>query len=513
MVFIHAAMDSGLYCHVLLSLEQKTEVNAQDKNGLTILMKSCHIDDEKTGCIIAAKALKSGIKRDIRDNRGRNALFHATVAGRMRIIKMILKNCDFDLNGQDKEGNTVLHLAAQQGHLRIVELITSLLCRYRISVDLTNRHGMTSLMLACRHGNLETARLLVNDCDASLTMRDNVDFKNARDWLETAIIIPPALNPFRKSIPRGIFSTRTECTERSVCFVKRNTWMQDESKTEKMVTYQPTKTSDNIVIKEPTRTYNKTVTYDPIGSSDKWITNEPAATSNKDNVRVTSVKDVKNPPTKSSIFDMTYEPKRPPFGFSSLQPSVESKYHRQLLSSRSNPSCVGYTAISNPVCVGYTAISNPACIGYTPISKPTEPSDTFLQLYALYSIQASASYRPPAKAPPPPPPPQRPLKSKDDGINGNDDPTSRRQTTRSRFQKLMNMKKAESIISRLKRGAKTSGTKNEPSRKASNTPPNTVNAPEKVHSVLKRRKSTLGTSQSDPGPITGSPNTAQPNNR
>ena len=137
----------------------------------------------------------------------------------------------------------------------------------------------------------------------------------------------------------------------------------------------------------------------------------------------------------------------------------------------------------------------PDCSGSLPkISSSCRKNEaSFLHLYTLYSSQTSPSYRSPAKPPPPPPPPP-------EEETKHDETRSRRQVTRSKFQKLMRIKRAESIIASLKRGA-AAAKKNESIKKPNDDPLKGHHLMGSLLSAIKQSRSTFGNMQHDPGCI------------
>ncbi|XP_036389456.1 photoreceptor ankyrin repeat protein [Megalops cyprinoides] len=113
------------------------------------------------------------------DINGRNCLMLAADKGFVDIVTG-LHHCPFiDINHQDKDGNTALMIAAQAGHINILNYILN----YYSGVDTEVRdsRGFTALIKAAMQGR--------NDCVSSLIMAgadlnavDTARGKCARDW-------------------------------------------------------------------------------------------------------------------------------------------------------------------------------------------------------------------------------------------------------------------------------------------------------------------------------------------
>ncbi|XP_042303518.1 photoreceptor ankyrin repeat protein [Sceloporus undulatus] len=113
------------------------------------------------------------------DINGRNGLLVACFKGFVDIVTVLSKCPCLDINHQDNDGNTALMIAAQAGHITIVNYLLN----YYPGLELEMRdfRGLTALMKAAVQGR--------NDCVAALLMAgadmtavDPVKGKTAREW-------------------------------------------------------------------------------------------------------------------------------------------------------------------------------------------------------------------------------------------------------------------------------------------------------------------------------------------
>ncbi|KRZ49734.1 Death-associated protein kinase dapk-1, partial [Trichinella nativa] len=90
----------------------------------------------------------------------------AAVAGQLDILKFLeSRGCDFSL--PDKRGDNPLHLAAQNGHIKIVNYLIS-----RVDVGATNNFKENALHIAVRYGFLDIAGSLVMSGKVDLNAQD-----------------------------------------------------------------------------------------------------------------------------------------------------------------------------------------------------------------------------------------------------------------------------------------------------------------------------------------------------
>ncbi|XP_028812330.1 ankyrin repeat and death domain-containing protein 1A isoform X3 [Denticeps clupeoides] len=87
-----------------------------------------------------------------------NALLLAAWFGHLKILQ-ILVACGAKLNCENKNGLSLLHCAAQRGHIRVLEFIVEDL--EDVQLDRADKSGKTALHLAAEHGQLEVVEFLI----------------------------------------------------------------------------------------------------------------------------------------------------------------------------------------------------------------------------------------------------------------------------------------------------------------------------------------------------------------
>ncbi|XP_047908855.2 photoreceptor ankyrin repeat protein [Anser cygnoides] len=113
------------------------------------------------------------------DINGRNGLMVACCKGFVDIVPLLRQCPHIDVNQQDKEGNTALMMAAQAGHITIVNYLLN----YYPALDVDRRdgRGLTALMKAAVQGQQDcVAALLLAGAD--LQAVDPIKGKTAREW-------------------------------------------------------------------------------------------------------------------------------------------------------------------------------------------------------------------------------------------------------------------------------------------------------------------------------------------
>ncbi|XP_067350992.1 ankyrin repeat and death domain-containing protein 1A isoform X3 [Channa argus] len=87
-----------------------------------------------------------------------NALLLASWFGHLKILQ-ILVSCGAKLNCENKDGQSMLHCAAQRGQIRVLEFIMEDL--ENICLDRVDKSGKTALHLAAEHGKLDVVEFLI----------------------------------------------------------------------------------------------------------------------------------------------------------------------------------------------------------------------------------------------------------------------------------------------------------------------------------------------------------------
>lgn len=88
-----------------------------------------------------------GAKASVRNSSGQTPLHRAACVGKPLVVAALLESDSAIINLKDfsEEGNTALHLAAQDGHFAVVRLLKEI---GRADVDIQNSQGKTPAQVA-----------------------------------------------------------------------------------------------------------------------------------------------------------------------------------------------------------------------------------------------------------------------------------------------------------------------------------------------------------------------------
>ena len=181
-----------------------TERSLDYRSEATPLIVCARVRGNHWGVGLAQNLLESGALVGRVDRLGMNALHHACIYGRYRLVsswlqtktwtelvgaectvqymlvyeipfeyllqaRLFLKSLDFDLNAQDIYGNTALHYAAEVGHVQLVELLVDAARRLGMSTSIPNRAGFTPLLVAARQGHRAASRVILEATSTNST--------------------------------------------------------------------------------------------------------------------------------------------------------------------------------------------------------------------------------------------------------------------------------------------------------------------------------------------------------
>lgn len=170
-----------------LLLKVGKDVNEQDTNGESGLMKTMILSNSQTRLNIVKMLLRNNADLSLTDAKKRTAFMWACFYGRTDEIKyMIAKRgaSSLQIDNQDIDGNTAVLLAVKRGNLTTLRELVRYLQEIGMQsiLSVKNNEGISPLMEAFRNGNFDIAKCLLNDGkvkidDLTHNVLNNHDFK------------------------------------------------------------------------------------------------------------------------------------------------------------------------------------------------------------------------------------------------------------------------------------------------------------------------------------------------
>jgi len=158
--FRNAAWEGDL-AKVVQMLQDGIDVNAQDEDGITALMKACRKNHANVALVLLERP---DIKVNLANNSGTTALSLASAFGLPGVVKKLFEK-GANVNAQGKYGYTALMRALRNEH---ADVALMLLEHPDIKVDLANEFGDAALHDASENGMTEVVKkLIAKDADVN----------------------------------------------------------------------------------------------------------------------------------------------------------------------------------------------------------------------------------------------------------------------------------------------------------------------------------------------------------
>ena len=399
MACLHRALEEKRYTYVTLNLKWGEDPQYQDEKGRNLLMKLCFFErDTKWSVTTARRLMRIPGTRDVVDNDGRDILMHCIRNKKVGMARLVLHQPDFDISKIDKFGYNALHYAAELGVEPITKLLARTLLQYEMNVDVITPAGMTALMLACREGHVDCARVLITDGNASLTMKDDIHFKGPKDWLSDSYLVPEGMDPFidGANLRKRCLSAKTSNRPRRGLTSMR-------------------------------RTRSANCLYCPDGSGR--------------DTNPSSAENTPKPPTQNGFF-----------AFSAITP-VKHVPRRMVESKYPNTPTIIFEDSTGHTCKAPSPRDS---------NQSTKADDSYVPvLYKLFTasgIQTSSSFRPTVRKvrPPTPEPEPEPEPPKQEEEDQQQKEMVNKLAARIKLKKALKLKRTEGLLDSLKKGAKKS---------------------------------------------------------
>ena len=169
---LHICADLGYYDNLQALLDANADCNITDHNQETPL----HLAVKKADKTMTRMLLSRGADPAVLDRRGNAALHIATMYGHLQLVRTLLQyNADVYQKGQG--GAIAPHIAAKEGHIHLIQLFCSkdVGC---VNVKLpcfADKREKTLLHLAAESGHVETVLALLHQFEADVSVKDSDD--------------------------------------------------------------------------------------------------------------------------------------------------------------------------------------------------------------------------------------------------------------------------------------------------------------------------------------------------
>uniref|UniRef100_A0A2K6MJJ9 Ankyrin repeat and death domain containing 1B n=1 Tax=Rhinopithecus bieti TaxID=61621 RepID=A0A2K6MJJ9_RHIBE len=151
---LHFAVGRSHLSAVDFLLKHKARVDVADKHGLTVI----HLAAWSGSLEVMLMLVKAGADQRAKNQDGMNALHFAAQSNHVRIVEYLIQDLHLkDLNQPDEKGRKPFLLAAERGHVEMIEKLTFL----NLHTSEKDKEGNTALHLAAKHGHSPAVQVLL----------------------------------------------------------------------------------------------------------------------------------------------------------------------------------------------------------------------------------------------------------------------------------------------------------------------------------------------------------------
>ncbi|XP_012352889.1 ankyrin repeat and death domain-containing protein 1B [Nomascus leucogenys] len=151
---LHFAVGRNHLSAVDFLLKHKARVDVADKHGLTVI----HLAAWSGSLEVMLMLVKAGADQRAKNQDGMNALHFAAQSNHVRIVEYLIQDLHLkDLNQPDEKGRKPFLLAAERGHVEMIEKLTFL----NLHTSEKDKEGNTALHLAAKHGHSPAVQVLL----------------------------------------------------------------------------------------------------------------------------------------------------------------------------------------------------------------------------------------------------------------------------------------------------------------------------------------------------------------
>ncbi|XP_011944658.1 PREDICTED: ankyrin repeat and death domain-containing protein 1B [Cercocebus atys] len=163
---LHFAVGRNHLSAVDFLLKHKARVDVADKHGLTVI----HLAAWSGSLEVMLMLVKAGADQRAKNQDGMNALHFAAQSNHVRIVEYLIQDLHLkDLNQPDEKGRKPFLLAAERGHVEMIEKLTFL----NLHTSEKDKEGNTALHLAAKHGHSPAVQVLLTQWQDINEMNEN----------------------------------------------------------------------------------------------------------------------------------------------------------------------------------------------------------------------------------------------------------------------------------------------------------------------------------------------------
>lgn len=182
---VYYAIRHSQYKQLALYLRHKYNLNITSKDGRNGLFHALDINNSSKRCRMLRYCLDHGINPLQKENTNGYTVLHETIA-RQQIdsFQILLEELtgEIDWRSFDSRGRTIVHQAVESNNVIILEALINMMNRYNVSVDITDKNGLTPYLLAKKLHLPDMADVLLKKGHASRQKCDSKTHLGAREW-------------------------------------------------------------------------------------------------------------------------------------------------------------------------------------------------------------------------------------------------------------------------------------------------------------------------------------------
>lgn len=179
------AIRQSQYRQLTLFIRHNYNINVTTKDGRNGLFFALDIPDPRKRRRMIRFCLDHGIDALQKEKlNGYTPLHEAIARQQVDSVQLLLANSggEIDWRSFDTRGRTILHQAVESNNVAILEALINVMNHYGVSVDISDKNGLTPYLLATKLHLRDMAQILVNKGHASRQQSDPFTHRSANDW-------------------------------------------------------------------------------------------------------------------------------------------------------------------------------------------------------------------------------------------------------------------------------------------------------------------------------------------